>query len=112
MPEDAAAPVPLRHAREGLLLDLRVQPKAAKDAFTGVTTRPGDRPRLGLRVRAAPVEGAANEAVCRLVAQALGVAPTRVCLVSGDKSRDKTVVVSVDEDLARAWLRSWQGGDA
>ncbi|MBM3259214.1 MAG: DUF167 domain-containing protein [Candidatus Sericytochromatia bacterium] len=110
MPEDGAAP--LRHAREGLLLDLRVHPKAAQDAFTGVTIRSGDRPRLGVRVRSAPVEGAANVAVCRLVAEALGVARTRVCLVSGDKSRDKTLVVPVDEDLVRAWLRSWQGGDA
>ncbi|MEB3204670.1 MAG: DUF167 domain-containing protein [Candidatus Sericytochromatia bacterium] len=104
--------MPLRLAREGVLLDLRVHPRATRDLFTGVTTRPGDRPRLGVRVRSAPVEGAANEAVCRLVAEALGVARTRVCLVSGDKSRDKTVVVSVDEDLVRAWLRSRQGGDA
>ena len=40
---------------------------------------------------APPVEGAANEALCRLVARAAGVAPSRVSVVRGQRGREKVV---------------------
>lgn len=45
---------------------------------------------LRVKVRAPPVEGAANEAVRRLLAkEVLGIAPSRVVLARGESSRDK-----------------------
>jgi hypothetical protein len=44
---------------------------------------------LRLRVAAAPHGGEANAAVASLLADALGVAPSRVTLVRGASSRDK-----------------------
>ena len=57
-----------------------------------------------LRVTAPPVDGRANEAVCRLIAAAAGVAPSRVTVVRGLTSRDKVVrVEGVDDaELRRA----------
>lgn len=44
---------------------------------------------LRVRVTAAPEGGEANRAVTALLAEALGVAPSRIALVRGATSRDK-----------------------
>jgi uncharacterized protein (TIGR00251 family) len=66
------------------LIAVRVQPRAARDEVAG--ERDG---RLLVRTGAPPVEGAANEAICRLLARAAGVPKRAVTLVSGKRSRDK-----------------------
>lgn len=40
-------------------------------------------------VTAAPVDGGANDAVTKLLAKALGIAPSRLRLIRGDASREK-----------------------
>jgi uncharacterized protein YggU (UPF0235/DUF167 family) len=57
---------------------------------------------LRVRVTAAPEGGEANHAVGRLLAEALGVAPSRVALVRGATSRDKSFRI---EGLSRADVR-------
>ena len=46
---------------------------------------------LVARVAAPPVDGKANAALCKLLAGAAGVPPSRVSVVRGQTSRDKTV---------------------
>lgn len=48
---------------------------------------------LQARVTAPPVDGRANRALCKLIARRLGIAPSRVSVVRGEKSRDKLVQV-------------------
>ncbi len=48
---------------------------------------------LQAKVRVKPQDGAANAAVMRLVAKALGVPPSRVELLRGDRSRDKLLKI-------------------
>ena len=89
--------VELRRRADGLELRLHVRPRSGKDCVGG--THGG---ALQVRVRAAPSGGAANAALCRVVALALGVRPASVGLVSGHKSRTKWVSVRGDPDtLAR-----------
>jgi hypothetical protein len=55
-------------------------------------------------VTAPPVDGQANEAVVRTLAEALGVPRSRVRIVRGEASRDKTVRVdglTAEEAIAR-----------
>jgi len=47
--------------------------------------------RLLAKVRVRPQDGAANAAVLKLLAQALGLAPSRLELLRGATSRDKLV---------------------
>lgn len=49
--------------------------------------------RVLVKVRAKPQDGAANNAVIRLLAQALGIAASRVELVRGATSREKVLRV-------------------
>jgi uncharacterized protein (TIGR00251 family) len=72
---------------------VRLQPRAARDEIVG--ERAG---ALVVRLTAPPVEGRANEALCRLIARRLGVARSRVTLLRGARSRDKLVQV---EGLSR-----------
>ncbi len=53
--------------------------------------------RLVAKVRAKPKDGEANSAVLALLAKALGLAPSRLRLVRGATSRDKTVQLDLDE---------------
>ena len=49
---------------------------------------------LRVRLRAAPVDGAANEALVRLLAKSLCVSKSAVAIISGATSRTKVVEVS------------------
>jgi uncharacterized protein (TIGR00251 family) len=70
-------------------LSVRVAPGAARSAVVG---RHGTGWRL--RVSAPPVDGRANEAVERLLAEALGLRVRDVGIVSGHGARDKTVALT------------------
>jgi uncharacterized protein (TIGR00251 family) len=71
------------------LLAIRVIPRAKRNEVGG--QRDG---RLVVRTTAAPVDGAANDAVRRLVAGHLGVAARRVEIESGHRSRDKVIRIT------------------
>jgi len=73
---------------EALVLRLRVQPRADRDALAGPH---GDRRRV--RIVAPPVDGRANQHLCGFIAELCGVAPSRVSLLAGAQGRDKTVRV-------------------
>jgi uncharacterized protein YggU (UPF0235/DUF167 family) len=57
------------------------------------------QPLMLARVAAAPVEGAANAALVRLVAKALGVPKSAVSIAAGETSRIKAL--EIDGDAAR-----------
>jgi uncharacterized protein YggU (UPF0235/DUF167 family) len=60
---------------------------------------------LHARVAAPPVDGKANKALCRLIAKRVGVAPSRVVVARGAKSREKLVEVEgVGQDQLLAAL--------
>jgi uncharacterized protein (TIGR00251 family) len=69
-------------------LRLRVSPGAGK---SGIIGRHGDAWKV--RVTAPPEDGRANEAVVRLLADALSMPRTSVTLVSGHTGRDKIVLL-------------------
>jgi uncharacterized protein len=78
----------------GVLVDVRLTPRGGRDAIEGAETRADGRALLKARVRAAPFEGQANEALCRLLADALDTAPRQVTLVSGATARVKRLRIA------------------
>jgi uncharacterized protein (TIGR00251 family) len=72
-----------------VILELHVQPGAARSEFAG---RHGSRLKLRLAARA--VDGRANEALIAFLAAYYGVTKNRVRIVSGLKSRQKRVEIA------------------
>ncbi|WP_236020209.1 DUF167 domain-containing protein [Sabulicella rubraurantiaca] len=85
---------PWRETPKGVVVALRVTPGARRDAVEGIAEGPDGTPLLRLRVAAPPVEGAANAAVLRLLAKALGVRPSAVTLLAGETARIKRVAIT------------------
>jgi hypothetical protein len=81
---------------------VRLTPRAAVDRVDGVTDGV-----LRARVGAPAVEGAANNALIRLIAEELGVARSDVRIVAGATSRQKLVVV--DGADPEAIVARWPG---
>ena len=71
------------------LLAIKAVPGASRDAIAGPL---GDR--LKVRVAAPPEEGKANEAIRRLIADALSVPTSAVTLVAGPARAEKMVRVA------------------
>ncbi|MGD8634914.1 MAG: DUF167 family protein [Gammaproteobacteria bacterium] len=65
-----------------------VQPRGGRDGFVGQI---GDR--LKVRIRRAPVDGAANLALAKFLAKCFGVTRADVRLVAGHRGRNKTVEI-------------------
>lgn len=80
-------------APDGLIVTVRLTPKGGRDAIDGIETLSDGNTVLKARVRAAPHEGAANDALCRLLAKAAGVPPRNVEIASGAASRIKRVKI-------------------
>jgi uncharacterized protein (TIGR00251 family) len=99
----------LRAAKDGVLLSVRVTPKAKQPGLEKIADR-GDGPRLRLRVRSAPEDGKANAEAAALVAAALQFAKAQVSVVSGMKNRDKTILVSGNPALLLPRLNAWIEG--
>jgi len=89
---------------DGIALDVRLTPRGARDAIEGIECRADGRTVLKVRVRAAPVEGEANEALRRLIAKALRVAPRQVELAAGAGARFKRLRIVGDAQTLDAML--------
>jgi uncharacterized protein (TIGR00251 family) len=80
---------------------VRVQPRSSRPGVDGLH---GDA--LRVRVGAAPVDGAANEAVVEVLAEALGVSRRAVRIVAGEHARAKVVeVTGATVEMVRALAR-------
>lgn len=86
--------------KEGCALTVKVTPRASRDAVLGE-----EEGWLRLALAAPPVDGKANEAARRFLAEALGVPRTAVKLLSGQSARLKRFsVAGLSPDVAQARL--------
>ena len=68
---------------------VRVIPRARRNELAG--QRDGT---VVVRLQAPPVEGAANKALCKFLAEVLGVRASDVQVVMGERARDKIVHIA------------------
>ncbi len=66
-----------------------VQPRARRDAVAAL-----DADQLKVQTTKPAVDGAANTSVIKLLAAYLGVKKSQILIISGEKSRQKTVLVT------------------
>jgi uncharacterized protein YggU (UPF0235/DUF167 family) len=68
-------------------ITVRLTPRAGRDAIDGFD----GAGVLRVRVAAPPVDDAANDALLRLLAKTLGIAPSRLTIVRGGTGRTKLI---------------------
>lgn len=98
-----------RATADGLVIAVRLTPKADRDALGSVTAMADGRAVVQARVRAVPSEGAANAALIVLVARALGVPKSAVGIAAGATQRVKQVAVAGDPAVLEARLNALTG---
>jgi uncharacterized protein (TIGR00251 family) len=78
----------IKETANGVIFHIHVVPKSAKNEVAGIQ---GDAVKL--KINALPVEGQANAACVKFLSEILGVRKNQVAIVSGHKSRKKTVAI-------------------
>lgn len=98
---------PVRPHGVGAVVAVRIVPGSGR---AGVVGRHGEE--LKVRVCSPPVDGRANEELCAVLADALGVKPRDVTVVGGQTSRSKQVSVALDAEVVGRRLAPWIGPSA
>ena len=95
---------PWTAAAGALTVTVRLTPKGGRDAIDGIEELADGTPVLKARVRAAPSEGEANDALISLMAKVLGIARRQVSLAAGATSRVKRIRIEGDPPTRVAQL--------
>jgi uncharacterized protein (TIGR00251 family) len=90
---------PARTSKDGVRIEVEVKVRASRTAVLGLREQ-----RLSVALAAPPVDGAANEALRRALAELFELPRQDVTIVSGEKSRRKLVELR-GADLARVLAR-------
>ena len=73
----------------GFKIKVRVIPRAKKNEISGFMADGS----LKIRLTAPPVDGKANQALIKLLANTLGVSTSQISISSGEHSRNKSVFI-------------------
>ena len=87
-------------ANGGVRFTVRVIPRSSRNEVEGLHGE-----AVKVKLRAPPVDGAANEALIALLADVLGTAKRDVTIVAGHNSRTKTIhVAGLSADVVKRLL--------
>ena len=87
-----------------MVLAVRVTPRSAKPGIGPWRAGANDREELEVRVAEAPTDGAANDAVVKMLAKALKVSRSDLAIISGTASRHKRIAIPFGLAEARGRL--------
>jgi len=73
----------------GVIFSVRVAPRGRRDKIEGEFSG-----AVKIRLKAPPVDGKANESLCRFLAECLNVPKAAVRIVAGEASRSKRIEVA------------------
>jgi uncharacterized protein (TIGR00251 family) len=79
---------PWQLSENSIRLRVHLQPRASQNRIVGMRGE-----AIKIAITAPPVEGAANAALLRFLARQLAMPPSALSLLSGEKSRDKQVLI-------------------
>jgi uncharacterized protein len=81
--------IKINSCENGIRFSAVIQPRSSKNEVAGVYNN-----SLKIRLTSPPVDGAANKACVKFLAKWLGVSPSRVRIISGLSSKNKTIEIS------------------
>lgn len=93
--------MPFQLHSKGIIARIRLTPAARKTAFQGFADTADDAASAGrmlkISVNAVPEDGKANRALLEFLASEWGLPKSALSLISGDTSRQKTVLAETDD---------------
>jgi len=98
---------PIRKARDGLLLAVRVTPKSSRDQVIGLHAGADGEVSLAVKVTAPPDKGKANKAVIALIAEWAGLPKSALSIAAGETDRHKSILVTGNPAKLEALIDSF-----
>jgi uncharacterized protein (TIGR00251 family) len=95
---------PVRAHPDGSVVRVRAVPGASRAAVVGLHGE-----ELRIRVCSPPIDGRANEELCAVLADALGLRAREVHIVAGHSGRSKHIAVPLSPAIVLARLAPWIG---
>ena len=90
-------------------ISIRVTPRSAKPGIGGWRMGADGREELEVRVAEAPADGAANAAVIKSLAVALGLSKSQLSFITGHTGRHKRIAVPLTRDEVKRRLGGREG---
>jgi uncharacterized protein len=106
LPRASSSETPLSAAADGVRVAIRLTTRGRGERVEGVVRGADDAAALQVSVTAPPAEGRANDALLRLLAKEWGIPRRDLAIVSGLKSRSKTVHVAGNPEALLARLKA------
>ena len=78
--------IQIKQCKEGIRFSAAIQPRASRNKILGIHNH-----CLKINLTSPPVDGAANKACIKFLAKAFGLSPSRISIVRGETSRNKTI---------------------
>ena len=82
----------IRETKEGLIINLKISPNAAKNDILK------DETGVKIKLTAQPIEGKANKALLEFLSKKLKVPKTSIEIIKGETSKDKTLLIKVTDN--------------
>lgn len=82
-----------------LLINVRVQPKAANDALAEILQHETSAELIKIRITAPPVDGKANKHLIGFLSQCFKVPKSDITLLSGETGRNKKLLIKSPKSL-------------
>ena len=79
----------IRETKEGLIINLKISPNAAKNDILK------DETGVKIKLTAQPIEGKANKALLEFLSKKLKIPKTSIEIIKGETSKDKTLLIKV-----------------
>jgi uncharacterized protein YggU (UPF0235/DUF167 family) len=102
-------PTPFTAAGGGVLVAVRLTPRARRPGVDGIAEGAGGTAVIKAAVAEPPEGGRANAALIALLAREWDLAKSDIALVAGARSRTKTVRLAGDAGRLMAMLGAWAG---
>jgi hypothetical protein len=81
-----------------IYITVKIQPKSSNDQIVGWQ----EDGSLKIKVSAPPVEGSANKKLIEIISKKLGVAKSRIKIISGGKSKEKAIEICGVENIDKS----------
>lgn len=78
-----------KETKDGLILTLRISPNARKNEIIKTDDM------IKIKIMALPIDNKANKATINFLATFLNIPKSALCIVKGETSREKTVLIKV-----------------